>query len=1102
MTIKGIVAATAAICILAPDSVSAASISPQDMTYSTLSYLYSTVAAEYNEDHDSQDKKISISVSDKSVIDVLKEIGKKSGLRIYFSTDHEDLKKIISLNVTSVTPIEAAEKATENTNLKVARTADGKGIMVGAGSTVNNRKSIAVTGVIIDSVTGAAIEGATVQLAGIPGTVVVTDRNGTFRIQAPEPGSFNLSVRLLGYISITHPVKITADGVSGISIRLRSAPTSLGEVVTTATGPQRRVEVANDIVKIDPQEIMERAPVRNIADILSAAQVPGLVVQRQSGDAGAPVRFRIRGIGSISQSNDPVIILDGVWIDNGSGSPSRIDAIDPSTIESIEIVRGPSASTLYGQDAANGVIVIRTRRGSQGPTRWSLNLSRDWGHVYGKQSPLYVGIGKGTTTGADMYCPIDAVLRNQCRQDSVMAVNTNHPLIARDGAESINRFAFGVDGGTSSVNYSINLNATDQLGARRPSPVNLIRFRRLGFDTESKFLEPSFIARRGLSTTYSIVPTARTTVTLSLNGATSNLRDNKYRTSFPPILSAGYIDSFSIDTTSIESGETVISPERQKTVTTNILVASNIQHRITESWNASVNVGMERSTQEFRNVVTKSTCTFIAPCKGAPGSVAEGSSNSRTITFRSNLSGALPSLMNGWLELRPAVGMDFRRTDYSSMSMDRSDVPPGTSGTSGGTVFGHSGRTANATAGWYLNTTVGLFNRIYFDAGVRQDVGSAILASRNARYPKIGSSWLVSDESFWRDNLFVQVFRLRAAMGYAAVQPDVADINGRYVTSYSYFEGAYVPSVSINAVGNRGLVPERAMEVEGGFDATLFNDRVDLILTYAHIQNRNTLIQRGTAPSVINSSRKENVARVINNNLEVSANARVIESNDIRLLVNYGLTLSENRVSRIGNRLSPQNISSVGRVEQGYPLGGIWNRMLLGYDDLDENGMISRNEIIVSDSLVFIGWSQPKYRASYGFNVMYKGLMSFDSRLSYQSQYAVDYVNFPKRGLEDQNAPLGEQAIALVSELSGKRSVSDLRWNSASLTFHLPAHIASRFGGRSASVSIQGTNLQLWTNYLGRDPSVNTSLSSEVAVDNGDITPMPRRFVLDFKIGF
>ncbi len=174
----------------------------------------------------------------------------------------------------------------------------------------------------------------------------------------------------------------------------------------------------------------------------------------------------------------------------------------------------------------------------------------------------------------------------------------------------------------------------------------------------------------------------------------------------------------------------------------------------------------------------------------------------------------------------------------------------------------------------------------------------------------------------------------------------------------------------------------------------------------------------------------------------------------------------------------------------------------MGYRDASKDGLLSQDEIVLSDSATYLGWIQPRYRASYGISFTLNNQFVFDSRFAYQSRYVQSYTLASRYGSEDANAPLKDQANALIADLNGKRPVTDMRWSSASVTYHLPKSVLSKFGGRAVSLSLQGSNLGLWTNYGGRDPGVNSGiLNGEGLSDDGLTPPRPRLFVFDVKVG-
>src|SRR5262249_44846545 len=191
-------------------------------------------------------------------------------------------------------------------------------------------------------------------------------------------GSRQIGVRRVGYTALTQTVTVTDGGTTTLDFALAAIPSRLEEVVTTATGAQRRVEVGNAIASIAAESLAKTAPIRNFSDLLSG-RVANVQILNATGLTGSGTRIRVRGLSSVSLTNDPMIILDGVRIDANPISValapiarvSRLNDISPDEVESIEVIRGPSAATLYGTDASNGVIVIKTKRGAPGTTRWA-----------------------------------------------------------------------------------------------------------------------------------------------------------------------------------------------------------------------------------------------------------------------------------------------------------------------------------------------------------------------------------------------------------------------------------------------------------------------------------------------------------------------------------------------------------------------------------------------------------------------------------------------------------------------------------------------------------------------------------------------------------
>ena len=241
-----------------------------------------------------------------------------------------------------------------------------------------------VGGVVTDEATGQPLEAARVLLTGV-NRIEATNQEGRYLFRNVAPGSYAVRVLRLGYRPATGSANVAPGEAVTLDFALTGAPVQLDEIVTTATGEQRKLEVGNVVATIDAARIAEESPIAEFGNLLSG-RAAGVQVQKSGGTTGTGTRIRIRGSNSVSLSNEPLYYIDGIRMESGAVSttldigghgagvavgPSRINDINPEDIESIEIVKGPAAATLYGIQASNGVVRITTKRGRAGRARWN-----------------------------------------------------------------------------------------------------------------------------------------------------------------------------------------------------------------------------------------------------------------------------------------------------------------------------------------------------------------------------------------------------------------------------------------------------------------------------------------------------------------------------------------------------------------------------------------------------------------------------------------------------------------------------------------------------------------------------------------------------------
>src|SRR2546430_13241536 len=238
-----------------------------------------------------------------------------------------------------------------------------------------------VTGQVTDKSNREAVTGASVLVVGtnLQGR---TNREGRYTITNVPAGQYQMQVRLIGYATATNPVSVSAGQAATADFALTPAAVPLDVVIVSATGQEQlKRESGSNVGTIDASNVAREAGPVNPADLLNS-RVPGVEVMQSGGTTGTGSRIPIRRATSLSLRNKPIIVVDGVRVDNvpnadgglgasGGQAPSRLNDLNPEDWESVEVVKGPSAAALYGTDAANSVIQIRTKQGRPGPTKWT-----------------------------------------------------------------------------------------------------------------------------------------------------------------------------------------------------------------------------------------------------------------------------------------------------------------------------------------------------------------------------------------------------------------------------------------------------------------------------------------------------------------------------------------------------------------------------------------------------------------------------------------------------------------------------------------------------------------------------------------------------------
>ncbi|MDQ3222378.1 MAG: TonB-dependent receptor plug domain-containing protein, partial [Gemmatimonadota bacterium] len=338
-----------------------------------------------------------------------------------------------------------------------------------------------ITGLVTDEATGNPLEAARVVLLG-SNRIEATNREGRYTFRNVGPGNYQVRALRLGYNPETDSAAVAPGETVALDFALAPSPVQLDEIVTTATGQQSRLEIGNSVSTIDAARVAEEAPITEFGNLLTG-RAAGVQVLKSSGATGTGSKIRIRGSNSVSLSNEPLYYVDGVRIDAtadgyayniGGQSTSRINDLNPDDIENIEIVKGPSAATLYGIQAANGVVLITTKRGAAGRSRW--NVFVEQGAVEDNNTYRTNYFGRSDDVDFDPTCTLLNVAEGDCVQSRVDAYNPlNDPAQRPLQAGHRHQYGVNVAGGGEAATYYVSAEYEGEVGV----------YRLRGFDLDS-----------------------------------------------------------------------------------------------------------------------------------------------------------------------------------------------------------------------------------------------------------------------------------------------------------------------------------------------------------------------------------------------------------------------------------------------------------------------------------------------------------------------------------------------------------------------------------------------------------------------------------------
>lgn len=961
----------------------------------------------------------------------------------------------------------------------------------------------------------------------------VTNEQGSYTITGVQPGTVTLRVRRIGFASQTVPVTITAGGTATASFQLHSAALSLDQVVVTGTaGATEQRKVGNAITSLDVGDITKRSSMANVSDVLQS-KTPGVSLVPGSGTPGAAADIRIRGISSISASNRPIFYIDGVRYNDGSvgnynpsgtgysggtfsQGASALDAVNPEDIERIEVIKGPAAATLYGADAAGGVIQIITKKGARGQKpSWTVK-----GEMGGTTWALKTPINYTTCTAARIAQKnADGTFAwPGCQGQTAGTVLTGDPL--HDDPQALRTgdyqgFNASVRGGADRYSYYLSGDRTLDQGVFYNSFNNRKGGRgNFGYTLSDKLdinLNTSYI-QTALRLPLSDDAGGGLLISAVRGKPGQGAKELGWAINSPEI--ANQYDNQTHSERTVFGG------------TTNYRPFSWFRNRLT--------VGLD-NTNSLAQVYYAPGGEFSMG-DYPQGFLAQQVPITHLYTF--DYAGTVSNSLTDNLTSEFSVGSqgtkrEYRRTEATGSGLPSADFSLVGAAT---TVSGSSSYSAQSSLGYFVQEQLGVANRLFVTGAVRADDNSAFGTSfQKVYYPKASLSYVASEEPRLQPifrALHADNFKFRYAYGQAGRAPGPYDALRTYGAS-KVIQGnnTAVSGLVPSATGNADLHAEKGVENEVGFDASFLSNRVGIEFTRYTKKTTDALISIPNAPSLgFTSSKYINFGAIENSGTELGITVRPIDRSWLTWESHLNYATNSNKVTRLAYQGLKEidvydpylTVGQTQRIIEGYPVAGWWAQDAVR--NADGTYQTDAKGNLVIGPLRYVGSSTPKYDGSFSNtftilkNLQVYGLIDFKGGYYLLNQKSRNRDQGSNRNSKEMN---NGSMSALDSVYYNTNAITApwiqpgdfVKLRDVSVSYQLPGTFANALRVSGATLTVAGHNLGFISKrYPGIDPEVNfigqatflgaTGSTTQFLRADSYTLPMLRRITTSLTLNF
>lgn len=947
---------------------------------------------------------------------------------------------------------------------------------------------VSITGQVTSASDKSPIPGATVLVKGTTrGTT--TDIYGKFKLEVPGN-----STVVFSYVGMKS-VEILITNQKNINVELAAENVNLDEVVVMGYSTTSKKLISGSVGVVKEDEI-KRSPVRTIDAVLQG-KTAGVVVNQNSGTPGGQNSIKLRGGSSISASNQPLIVIDGVPVITGNFgqigySGQEIDAIsdlNPSDIESFTILKDASATAIYGARASNGVILITTKKGNYQSTNVDLNTYYGWQTLPAERLPDLMNAAQWNEfKGTD----IQGTDTDWMKEILQVAPTSNTELSVSTGNDKTRLFISGnyykQDGTVKSTSYD-RYNGRINVDHRFNKNLSISLNTTMGY-TKNRRVE-------GDQTLYGPLPNA-----LSI-----------------PAIYPVYNEDGSYNEDGPYANPVAIINETQNVAyTTRNTNNFSFEYKFLDMFTFTSKVGSDiynLREHEYDPITTAQGLKYNG--LGIEGTTyVSNILNSNVLHFSKSIAEKH--------NLEALAGISFEKYARRTTYIEAINFPNEAFQyiTSAGTIRAASAAALNRG----MNSYFGQFkyNFLYkyiFTFTARAD-GSSKFGENNkfGYFPAVSFAWRVSEEQFLKNNKIISDLKLRFIEGRTG-NDGIGDF-----ASLGLFGGGF------NYQGNAGIAPtqlpnpnlrwETTDQTGLGLDISLFKDRITLTADVYYNKTHDLLLERPLPPSTGYSSISSNIGELENKGLEIVLNTENVKLTDFTWNTSFNFAANRNKVLKL---YEGQPLDDIGRggnsVREGEPIGIFYGYVCLGvdpstgylvYDDLDKNG------VITTDDRTKIGDPNPDFTFGFTNNFSYK---SWDLSVFLHSVYGNDVFNGTRIYLEGPTNEDNQTTNSLRrwqkpgditdipkigDDLKSSRFIEDgsfLRLKNVTLSYTFKKDFIGKIRMKSLKAYVSGQNLYTFTTYSGMDPEVNYYANDNVVMGTDFFTyPQSRVILVGLNIGF